>query len=126
MSESRRLPCPPWCAGHDADDINAIHCSEWRSWQENDSPVVELQMVRYDEPGAPYPDCIGMIDFAVRITPNPHNLGQDGFPVEGYIEANAMRRLAAWLLNETDEADPYKLNGEPLEWHASERREVVR
>lgn len=118
MSELHRLPCPAWCAGHDLSDIDVRHRSGWRSWNDGDSPQFEMRMIRYDEPEAPSPDCIGMIDFEVRVRPIPGIWPDDDEidPIGGYFEADAMRKFAAWLLNQADEADPHRTNGKPLEW----------
>ena len=114
------LPCPPWCRSHDGYDL-LLHCSDWRTWPDNnttdsmdmDVPSFEFQAVRHDMTGRDGVR-IGMVDFNIR-TDRPDR-------TDGYLCCDDVRELARWLLALADEFDPHRLNGEPLAWHQPHRR----
>lgn len=104
--------CPTWC--NPALHQHGWHVSDWRTWESEYTPRFELQLVRHDETGNdPYPDSIGQIDFNVRVVENV----AAAVDADGFLLANELRELVAWLADLAVEADPHHLNGEPLEWH---------
>lgn len=108
--------CPSWCNQALHDD--GWHVSDWRTWEADDSPRFELQLVRHDETGAPWPDSVGQTDLNVRVAKN-----SVAAPVnsDGFLLPNDLRTFAVWLAELADEADPHRLNGEPLAWHTERR-----
>lgn len=108
------LPCPRWCTSHNG----VRHCSDWRVWEGTDAPRFKFQLVRHDmaEKDGVH---IGQTDFTVRVASQCGCFDEDGHPVDGFLLPNVMREFARWLTALAAVADPYYLNGEPLEWLTS-------